>query len=241
MPRVNYRNAAATGCVIALTGAVSAWGFGDLLTPAASTTKITACAKKSGKGKGLLRLASKCKKGERRVAWNVKGPAGPAGPPGGQGAQGAPGGQGLPGAPGSPGSPGADAVAPAGAVMFFDLASCPSGWSEYTTGRGRYLVGKPAGGSLGTSIGIALSNNENRPTGQHTHAVIDPGHTHDVGYDTEMLANFGNTVGGTKLVGGTNSGSELTSKVTTGITIAPAGLVPATNAPYVQLTVCRKG
>ena len=237
MPRVNYRNAVATACVLAIAAAVTASAFGGSATTAAKTTTISACAKKKGKGKGLLRLASKCKKGERRVVWNVTGPAGPTGPQGTQGAQGAQGGQ---GAPGNPGAPGADAVAPAGAVMFFDLASCPNGWSEYTKARGRYLVGNQPTGTLGALVGNPLGNTENRPTGQHTHAVIDPGHVHGVDYDTEMLANQGDTLGGTTKVG-VNSKTQFTSRSFTGITIAPAGTVAGTNAPYVQLTACRKG
>jgi hypothetical protein len=130
-------------------------------------------------------------------------------------------------------------VAPAGAVMFFDLASCPSGWSEYTAGRGRYIVGNPSAGTLGAAVGTALSDTENRPTGQHTHAVIDPGHVHGVDYDTEQLANEGNTIGGTHMVG-SNSKTEFSSTAFTGITIADAGTVAGTNAPYVQLTACRK-
>lgn len=43
-------------------------------------------------------------------------------------------------------SGGAGAV-PAGAVMAFDLASCPSGWSEYAAARGRFLRGIDLSGS----------------------------------------------------------------------------------------------
>jgi hypothetical protein len=248
MHRVTFPNAVATFCLLVVVGALTASAMGaftqSVAPKATATKKIKACVKKRAPRKGSMRLASKCKKSERLVSWNVQGPTGPPGPPGGPGSQGnagAPGEPGTPGAPGSPGTPGADAVAPAGAVMFFDLASCPTGWSSYAKGLGRYLVGKPTGGTLATSVGIALSNNENRPTGQHTHAVIDPGHVHSVPYDIEQLANLGNTIGGTKISGGTNSAAQTTTSVHTGITIANAGAVPATNAPYTQLTVCRKG
>jgi hypothetical protein len=89
-------------------------------------------------------------------------------------------------------------------------------------------------------VGTALSDQEDRPTGQHTHGVNDPGHVHAVGYDTEQLANTGNTIGGTRMFGGTNSASENSDIAFTGITIQAAGLVPGTNAPYVQLLACRK-
>ena len=39
----------------------------------AAPKKIKACAKKKG---GALRLGKKCRKGERRVTWAVKGPRG---------------------------------------------------------------------------------------------------------------------------------------------------------------------
>src|SRR3954465_15012194 len=106
MHRVTYVNAVAPVCLLAVVGALTASAFGAF--SAASPKKITACAKKSGPGKGLLRLASKCKKAGRRVGWNVKGPARPAASNGSNGAQ---------GAPGNTGAPGADAVAPSGAVM----------------------------------------------------------------------------------------------------------------------------
>jgi hypothetical protein len=123
--------------------------------------------------------------------------------------------------------------------MFF-TGSCPSGWSAYGPGQGRYLVGRPSGGNLGATVGTALGPQENRATGQHTHAVIDPGHVHSIPYDTEQLANQGNTIGGTRLQGGTNSAAESSYPSFTGITIANAGTVPGTNAPYVALNVCRK-
>jgi hypothetical protein len=230
MPRITYPNVAATVCLVSVAGAVTASAFGAF-DRAAAPSKITACAAKKGATKGLLRLASKCKKGERKVTWNVKGQPGP---------QGFPGAAGQPGATGQPGTAGVDATAPAGAVMYFDLASCPAGWSDFAAGRGRYLVGVQGGAMPGAAVGTALSNQENRATGQHTHGVIDPGHVHAVGYDTEQLANTGNTIGGTRMQGGSNSGSENSDLAFTGISIAAAGAVAGTNAPYLQLVACRK-
>lgn len=37
---------------------------------------------------------------------------------------------------------------PSGAVMAFNLASCPTGWSEYTAGQGRAIIGAGAGAGL---------------------------------------------------------------------------------------------
>jgi hypothetical protein len=41
-----------------------------------------------------------------------------------------------------------NSLIPTGAVMFFNLAACPSGWTEYTALRGRIPVGLPSGGTL---------------------------------------------------------------------------------------------
>jgi hypothetical protein len=243
VPRITYVNAVATVCLLAVVGAVTASAFGAFATGAASK-KISACVKKSGRSKGTVRIASKCRRGERRVTWNSAGepgPQGPAGPPGTNGTNGGSGNDGTPGTPGTPGLPGIDAVAPAGAIVFFDLASCPDGWSAFDAARGRYLVGLNEGGTAGATVGTRLLDLEDRPTGRHTHEVIDPGHVHAVGYDTEQLANTGNTIGGTRMQGGTNSGSEDSDSAFTNISIAPSGAIFGTNAPYLQLLACRKG
>lgn len=45
-----------------------------------------------------------------------------------------------------------------GAVMFFDLTVCPSGWSEYVLARGRAIVGLQQGGTLAGTVGLALAD-----------------------------------------------------------------------------------
>jgi len=74
---------------------------------------------------------------------------------------------------------------PSGAVMYFDLAACPAGWSQFTDGAGRYVVGiteatASTTANLGGLVGTALGNLENRPVGAHTHAVSDAGHAHTI-------------------------------------------------------------
>lgn len=56
---------------------------------------------------------------------------------------------------------------PSGAVMFFNLTSCPLGWTEFTVARGRALVGLPAGGMRGATVGTGLSDREDRA---HSHS-----------------------------------------------------------------------
>jgi len=126
---------------------------------------------------------------------------------------------------------------PSGMVLFFNLSSCPTGWSELTGARGRYLVGKPSGGTLAGTAGTALSNLENRAAGQHTHTVDDPGHSHYVfhnpgiglaglDYDAGTNFDFDNPVG--------------TDSSYTEISVDNAGNVAGSNAPYMQLLVCQK-
>jgi hypothetical protein len=83
--------------VVALVGVLGGWAI-------AATTKgspvIRACANKRT---GALRLAAKCRHGERRITWNQKGPAGATGA---TGATGSAGGAGATGATG-PQGPGA--------------------------------------------------------------------------------------------------------------------------------------
>ncbi len=47
---------------------------------------------------------------------------------------------------------------PAGAVMFFNDAACPSGWSPLVDARGRTVVGVPTGGTLGGLFWSPMSN-----------------------------------------------------------------------------------
>ena len=123
---------------------------------------------------------------------------------------------------------------PSGAIMAFDLDSCPSGWTELTSARGRYIVGLPSGGTKGTTIGTALSNGEDRTVGKHNHGITDPGHFHS--YNDAMNANAANVAAGTQGTVGSNTGSKVTD-----ITINDAGSVDGTNAPYIQYLICRKG
>ena len=123
---------------------------------------------------------------------------------------------------------------PSGAVMFFNLASCPSGWTDKTTAwGGRYLVTLPSGGTLTGTVGTALSNQENRATGQHNHAITDPGHTHTM----QRQGGGGGSMGSGN---DDNESTGATGSSTTGISIQDAGTVAGANAPYIQFLVCQK-
>ncbi|MBX2996860.1 MAG: hypothetical protein KF681_18720, partial [Bdellovibrionaceae bacterium] len=90
-------------------------------------------------------------------------------------------------------------LVPSGAVMAFDLASCPTGWTAYASGQNRVIVGSGGSYALGVTGGANSattstdgSHSHSGNTGStaisvaqmpsHTHGVNDPGHTHGV-YD----------------------------------------------------------
>ncbi len=156
---------------------------------------------------------------------------------------------------------------PSGIVAFNVNGNCANGWTAYTAAEGRVLVGLPVGGTNAATIGTALTNTENRLTGQHAHPgslstiITDTGHTHSItepnsgqghqhtihssgGDASAFLTDFDAMDGvvntGTSTTGITiNSGpSGLTVSAST--TINNAGTGTDTNAPYIQLKICEK-
>jgi hypothetical protein len=125
-----------------------------------------------------------------------------------------------------------------GMVAAFRLNACPSGWSKLTSAEGRYVLGMPSGGTLDAVVGTALTNLENRASGQHTHAVTDPGHSHSYfvrGYRSNGMDNS------THYPFADGNGSTQTSgSSTTGVSLQNSGTVAGTNAPYIQLLYCEK-
>lgn len=157
---------------------------------------------------------------------------------------------------------------PSGAVMFFNLGSCPSGWHSFGGANGRYIVG---GGSIGTSVGQALGNGENRPAGAHTHnlgssSLMQLWHNHTgntgtpspgglpssvvTGVQTQNLYIVQNASGQTgsyhNLVTGVNTGNtnhthQIPQQTFSGILPTDQNNAPSgTNAPYIQLLPCEK-
>jgi hypothetical protein len=140
------------------------------------------------------------------------------------------------GGPGREGKPGQDAIAPAGAVMFFDLPSCPAGWSEFTQARGRYVVGLTAGGTLRGTSGTPLNDQEARPVGEHSHSGMF-NHVHAI----NVVVGTGTAVSGVLFGSGANAAFVQTAApVPDTFFTNNAGSVAGTNAPYVQLRACRK-
>ncbi len=74
---------------------------------------------------------------------------------------------------------------PTGAIMAFDLATCPSGWSEYTPARGRFLRGIDNGAGNDPS-GTRVAGN--------VQADAFQGHWHD--FWSQQNSTAGSTTGG---------------------------------------------
>ncbi|MPZ70895.1 MAG: hypothetical protein GEU71_15435 [Actinobacteria bacterium] len=113
-----YKGGMALFVVGALIGGLLA--VGATTFAASHRSKVRACKARKG---GNLRIAKRCKKGERRVTWNKVGRRGPAGQDGLDGVTGPAGPQGSPGPAGPvgpPGAPGAD-----GTAGFVDLEDDP--------------------------------------------------------------------------------------------------------------------
>jgi hypothetical protein len=130
-----------------------------------------------------------------------------------------------------------NASVPRGAVMFFNLDSCPTGWTLVAGAQGRYLVGLPAsGGTNGGIIGTQLSANENRPVGQHSHTASQTAHNHSL----PSVFNSGSNNYCTGSVGTCNPPATVTGAATPAITVNNSGTVAGTNAPYITFMVCSK-
>ncbi len=147
---------------------------------------------------------------------------------------------------------------PSGTVAFFDLANCPTGWSELTEARGRTIVGLVgSAGTLKGQVGTALTDREDRT---HSHSVpaattgSDGAHNHRW-YDNGTFSSSGSALplGPAAVAAGggftfpnisTDSGPYYTDNEaahTHSITARTSGNANTSDVmPYVQLLVCRR-
>ncbi|HBB67406.1 MAG TPA: hypothetical protein DCZ93_08945 [Elusimicrobia bacterium] len=133
-------------------------------------------------------------------------------------------------------TPPAPAGMPSGLSMYFNLATCPAGWTELTLLRGRYLVGVPSGGTISGAVGTQLTNLENRAVGQHTHTYSETSHSHT---QQKPVLSAVDSQSAAQVIRRYTFSGNITAQ-TSGITINSAGTVAGTNAPYMQLLLCQK-
>lgn len=109
---------------------------------------------------------------------------------------------------------------PSGAVMAFNLASCPSGWSEYTSARDRTIIGSGSSYSCGATGGAKT----------HTLTIAEmPSHTH------KQTSWGSGAPGNSRLIGAgvTAIGAQTSSST--------GGNQPHNNMqPYIALLYCVK-
>jgi hypothetical protein len=118
-------------------------GYAIAQSGGAKPKTVKACAKKKG---GALRLAKRCRRGERRVTWSMRGPTGLTGP---AGPQGAPGAAGIDGAQGPPGANGVNGTnGTSTGQTFFDSA----GFGANFGGGGGACEASPAGPSITVTV-----------------------------------------------------------------------------------------
>jgi hypothetical protein len=130
---------------------------------------------------------------------------------------------------------------PAGAVMYFNLADCPAGWSPLVAAQGRYLVGVSNTATVGgvPAGTTALANLEKRAAGKHDHNITDNQHSH-------FIANMGGpngNNGANHAYSGEHIGPDYTDPSGANIDILNTGpgiSSEDTNAPYIQFLVCQK-
>jgi hypothetical protein len=139
---------------------------------------------------------------------------------------------------------------PSGAVMFFNLSACPSGWSPLAAGVGRYVVGVTNGAEVGVTAGTALSSGENRPAGHHYHALHTDKNDAFVAFSTTWpgMISAGPHVDPNSKITAISEPTNQEARSwhyandNPGATneAAETGGVAGTPAPYLQLLVCQK-
>ena len=92
---------------------------------------------------------------------------------------------------------------PSNGILFTTDAACPDGYAVYTALRGRYVVGLPENGTSAGTAGTALTDQENRAVGDHTHTFTGTAHTH-----TFTGSNHNHSFSGSQSHGHTNSVSS---------------------------------
>jgi len=88
-------------------------------------------------------------------------------------------------------------LVPSGAVMAFNLASCPASWTECTDCRGKFLRALDNGAGLDTGRTLASTQAEAFKSHAHNGSTAAGGgaHTHDLPIGTLLIDGNGNAIG----------------------------------------------
>jgi hypothetical protein len=142
-----------------------------------------------------------------------------------------------------------------GSILLIDAGSCPTGFTEVTAARGRFVVGTPNGGTVAGTAGSAMTDLQNPSvtptftgsalsTHQHAESWAAQNGPRSAASEIYGLAAAQNVNWNELSVGATgvnNIAASLTSAVSAG---TPAGTVSAVAgnsiAPYIQLVFCKK-
>ena len=144
---------------------------------------------------------------------------------------------------------------PTGAVVAFDLPEgCPKGWSNFTDGQSRTIVGAKVKGVV-TPEEDGLTQYKFRQTGgkenhtlvvnempTHTHDVNDPGHKHRVAGGFSARDRDNDPGGGELTNGALARGNHYSQESPTRISIEPRGDgKPHPNMPpFIPLYLCKR-
>lgn len=99
-------------------------------------------------------------------------------------------------------------IVPSG-TLILTTSTCPSGFTEFTGAEGYYLVGVPSGGTVGGTVGSAMTD------------LLNTSHSHSI---TTTTANFVSTLGNTAAV--------------TSVTTPTGSVQQSAIAPYFQIRLC---
>ncbi len=139
---------------------------------------------------------------------------------------------------------------PSGAVMAFNLAGCPSGWSTYTPAKDRVIVGSGSSYSRGATGGASTHTLTVAQMPSHTHSVTGTAasagiHTHDfAGHPAGTNLGYikWNALSRSAVwYSGSISSSGAHTHSVTGTAAATGGGAPHNNMqPYIALLYCQK-
>jgi len=135
--------------VVALIGLVAGMGgFAIAANQSATTQKIRACYSKKTGDLRVVKGSKRCRRGERALRWNKRGPAGPAGPLGPKGDQGE---QGLKGEPGAAAGFGGEAAGGVLSGTYPDPGFAPGAFGTDALADGAVTANKLAATAVGAS------------------------------------------------------------------------------------------